>query len=379
MRGLNLAESKRLRKFNDVRTEVAKQHDLKGPDQVVDMAKIKITPELNVEIPNLGTYQMTDWAQRQLGVILGVQWNKWFDPSVVDHEHVQEEITRRFSKTGDARKLRTKRFQKGAPGAEGCDGYLRAVLSPTYHPIDDERVFDRLERQFGEQVGELNFMQNHLSKKASWGNDHCNHYTLVGEPINMGSVERNHPDPKVREAYMVAELNGDLPKEDLVYPGFHMRNSEVGYTAIIIDEFSFRLVCLNGMMITTGDSRLLYRQHRPIDDEVLDKQLTSVFNKVPTRWEATRKSITNAKGIALASPEGEIEDSLTKMGAPKHFREAAATAFTIEPLPTMFGVLQAITRAAQNYEDMDKRFEYEAYAGNLLSRVSMLTPNFRRV
>lgn len=366
MRGLNLTDTKKLLKFDHVRADVASAHDLKNEDVVIEMSKLRVTPQLNLEVPKLGTFTMTDYAQKQLGTILGVQWAKWFDPKLVTYEQVQEEITRRFQKTGDSRKLRTCRFRDGAPGVEGCDGYLRAVLSPTYYPIDDERVFDRLERKFGSRVEGLSFMKNHLSRKSSWGNDHCNHYTIVGQPVNMGPILRDHPDDRVRQIYDIAEAEGALPKTDLVYPGFHMRNSEVGYTAITIDEFSFRLVCLNGMMITTGDSRLLYRQHRPIEDGVLDKQLGEVFERVPVVWENTRRRLNKLQEIQLQHAEEEIEKRLAKLEAPKHFREKAIEAFKKEPLPSMYGVVQAITRAAQQYEDMDKRFEYEAYAGKVV-------------
>lgn len=368
-RGLNLEESKQLLKFDTVRATVADEHDLKLPDVVVDMDKLRLTPDLNVEVPNVGTFIMTDYAKKQLGTILGVQWGKWFDPKLVSFEQVQREIQLRFSKTGDKRKLRMKQFKPGAPGVEGCDGFLRAVLSPTYHPIDDEKIFDRLERKFGSEVENLNFMANHLSKKSRWGNDHCNHYTLVGQPIDMGAIQRDHADPRVRRGYDLAAMEGQLPENDLVYPGFHMRNSEVGFTAITVDEFSFRLVCLNGMMITTGDSRLMYRQHRPVEDAMLDQQLNSVFEKVPTRWENTRRKLTDLQEMMLDSAEEEIEKRLAKLEAPKHFRETAVKAFEKEPLPNMYGVVQAVTRAAQEYEDMDKRYEFEALAGRIISQV----------
>jgi hypothetical protein len=373
MKGLNLEQAKKIVKFDAVRDVVARQHDLKNPDVVIEMDKIRLTKQLDVEIPNAGTFRMTDWAKKQIGSILGVQWDKWFDPRFVTHTQVQEELQRRFSRTGDQRKLRTKRFKDGSPGIPGCDGYLRAVLGPVYHPIDDERVFDRLEKQFGSESSELQFMPNHLSKKNSWGNDHCNYYTMVGQPVNMGAINREHPDPEVRRTYDIAEMEGALPEDDLVYPGFNMRNSEVGYTAITIDEFSFRLVCLNGMMITTGDSRLLYRRHVPIEDAHLDKQLKDVFDKAPVRWETTRQQMALVQGVLLNSPTQVIEDELKRLGAPKYFRELAVKKHEEEPLKNGYGVLQAITRAAQDYDDdMDKRFEFEAMSGRVLQRMAAM-------
>lgn len=373
MRGLNLEQSKKkLVKFDTVREAVGQHHSLKNPDVTIEMDKIRLNEQLDVEVPNLGTFRMTDWAKKQVGSILGVQWDKWFDPRFVSHLQVQEELQRRFSRTGDQRKLRTMQFKPGAPGISGCDGYLRAVLSPTYHPIDDERLFDRLEKQFGSQVSEMNFMPNHLSKKATWGNDHCNYYTLVGQPINMGAIDRNHPDPSVRRIYDIAEREGALPKDDLVYPGFQMRNSEVGFTAITIDEFSFRLVCLNGMMITTGDSRLMYRRHVPIEDARLDEQFKQVFSHAPVRWEKTRQQMSKAQAIVVENPAQIIEDELKRLDAPKHFRDLAVKKHEEEPLKNGWGVLQAITRAAQEYDDMDRRFDFEAMSGRVLQRVALM-------
>lgn len=370
MKGLSLEQTKTLVKFDAIREAIARQHDLKNPDTVIGMDRIRLTEQLDVELPNAGTFRMTNWAKKQLGSILGVQWDKWFDPKLVSHHHVQEELQRRFSKTGDQRKLRTVRFKNDAPGVPDCDGYLRAVLSPTYYPIDDERVFDRLERQFGAQTSELQFMPGHLSKKSSWGNDHCNYYTMVGQPINMGAINRQHPDPQVRRVYDMAETEGALPDDDLVYPGFGMRNSEVGYTAVTIDEFSFRLVCLNGMMITTGDSRLMYRRHVPIEDARLDKQLKDVFDRAPVRWETTRRQLAIAQDTALENPALVIENELKRLDAPKHFRDLAVKKHEEEPLKNGYGVLQAITRAAQDYDDMDKRFEFEAMGGKVLQHVA---------
>lgn len=370
MRGLNLENSKKLRRFDAVRKEVGDAAALKNPDLTLEMERMRITPELNVEVPGAGTFKMTDWAQKQLGTLLGIQWNKWFDPKLVKAEEIQQELQRRFSKTHDQRKLRTNRFREGAPGAPNCDGYLRAVLSPTYHPIDDERIFDRLEKKFIGALDEISFMNNHLSKKSRWGNDHCNYYTMVGKPVNMGAIDRNHPDPDVRHIYDIAEREGALPTDDLIYPGYTMRNSEVGYTAVIIDEFSFRLVCLNGMMITTGDSRLLYRRHVPIEDAALDAQFNQAFERAPLRWEKTRKLLASSQTVIVEEPEKFLDDELKRLEAPKHFREAAIKAFAQEPLKTGYGMVQAITRAAQNYEDMDKRFEFEELAGRVLQRAS---------
>jgi hypothetical protein len=383
MNGIRLETIKTLARFDEVRNYVASEHALKNPDIEIEMDKLRIVPHtekainntkpetfFDIEIPKQGTFRMTDWSKKQLGQVLGIRWEKWFSSGLVTADVVQEEIHRRFSKTGDMRKLRTKRFKDGAPGVPGCDGYMRAILTPSYHPIDDERVFDRMGQKFGSQLENMRFMRNHLSKKSSWGNDHCNHYTLVGDPISLGAINMDHPDPEVQHWYKVAKMENRLPEDDVVYPGYHMRNSEVGFTAITIDEFCFRLVCLNGLMVTVGDSRLLYRQHRSISDDEIDKQLDKAFTKAPIRWETTRQKMLTAQDHTLENPAEFLETELKKLDAPKYFREAAIKALAEEPLKSLYGAVQAITRAAQEYhEDMDQRYEFEALGGKILNKV----------
>jgi hypothetical protein len=374
-RGLRLEDSKKLIKFDLVRQEIAEEHDLKNPDIVVKMSDVRVNNDLNMDIPNLGSFVMTDWSKHQLGQKLGIQWDKWFNTKWVNPAQIQEELQRRFTYSGESCKIRTKRYRKGAPGLKVADGYMRAVLSPTYEPIDDEKIFDRCEQKFSRQLDTLGFMKDHHNKHAVWGNDHCNYYTLVAkEPINLGPIDRMHSNPDVRRIYDIAERSGNLPEADYVYPGLTMRNSEVGYTAVIIDEFNFRLVCLNGMIISVGESRLLYRQHRPIEEAALDKQLGDVFNSLDARWLATRTKMQLLSSIKINDANKEIEMQLTKLEATKVFIKAAQDAFKLEPLDNMYGVLQAITRAAQDVnEDMDKRVELEEMAGRLLSKAPTLT------
>jgi len=362
-----------LTSFETVRENIAETHSLKYADRVVSMETVKITPELHMEVPGAGVFSLTSWARRQVASIVGVQWDKWFDPEHIKPAEIQEELQRRFSRTHDQRKLRLSKFKPGSPGVQECDGYIRAVLSPTYHPIDDEKVFDRLGTKYGSQISELAFMRDHLSKTSNWGNDHCNHYSVISkEPTSLGMIDRNSDNPAVRRIYDLAEREGKLPDMDYVYHGYHIRNSEVGFTAITIDEFNFRLVCLNGAMMCVGDSRLLYRQHRPIDDVELDRQLGDVFDKGPKRWAKTNKNFALLREIPVSDPPLVIEKELVKREAPKHFRDASVKAFDLEPLPNMFGVVQAVTRAAQGYDDMDQRFDFESIAGRIIDDAAKL-------
>lgn len=360
-KGLKLEETKKLHKFKTLREEVARKAALNLPDNVVELSKIRISEGMHVEIPGKGTYSMTDWAKKQLGSKLGVQWDKWFDPKLVTPAQVQEELNRRFSKTGETCKIRTARFGEDKPGVPGCDGYMRALLGPTYYAIDDERIFDRLEKSFGTQVSEMHFMK-HLSRER-WSNDHAHYYHVIGGEVDMGTLDLNSSDQRIRDAYAVA---GVKDEHDYLYHGFTIRNSEVGYTAVIVDEFFFRLVCTNGAMVTSGGGRLMYRTHRPIEDTELNNQFKVVFDTAPKQWERTDRLLIGLKEVHLDHPEDALTQILTKLEATKKFQELAVKKFAVEPLPNAYGVLNAITRAAQDAGDMDRQFELEELAGRFL-------------
>lgn len=370
-RGL-LTSRRNLIKFDTVREEVQTMADLNYDDVVIDLEKIRVVPDKSndkkpnifLEVPSIGQLRMTPWSERQLGSILGIRWNKWFDPNHIPTEEVQEELIRRFSRTREKSKIRARRFPKKAVGRNQCDGIVRAILSPTYSPIDDVRVFDRLKARFNGQMKDLGFM-HHLG--STFYNDRASHFSMIADPIDMGPIDRKHPNKNVRDIYDIAEKESELPERDWVYAGLHFRNSEVGYTAVTIDSTCFRLVCLNGCIISINDGRLLYRMHRGISDEAIDELLDSTFRKMPAAWEANRKRMLALRDTVLEDPEAEILKFMNKKKATKTFTDQVKVAFEAEPLPARYGVLQAITRAAQAELDMDKRFELEELAGQYLA------------
>jgi hypothetical protein len=373
-RGLLMGQ-KKLIKFDTVVEQIEKQHDLNFEDRTVELKDVKVVkagtekePDINLDVPGIGILQTTNWSKKQLGSILGVQWNKWFKPEHISYSEIHEEMTRRFKRVGHINKIRARRFQPGDPGNKHADGYLRAVLSPTYSAIDDVRVFGRLAAKFSDRMSDLRFMRNHLG--TDFFNDRGSHFTVIGDPINLGPIDRKHPNPQVRRIYDLAEAEGALPDCDWVYNGFHFRNSEVGYTALSIDSSTFRLVCLNGAIVAIKDGRLLYRMHRGIDDDGIDGLLDGAFRKMPGAWELNHRRLVSLQEDVIDDVAAEIERFLERQKAPKKFVEQVKQAWEAEPLPNRYGVMQAITRAAKAELDMDKRAAIEEIGGRYLAQAA---------
>lgn len=370
-RGL-LMRSKKLVKFDGVCERIHKLADQNFPDKVVDLKDVRVVadkndkkPSVNLEVPSVGILNMTEWSKRQLASKLGINWDKWFNPKHIKPGEIEEEMKRRFARTGESAKIRARRFDPKNPNRKHADGFIRAVLSPTYSAIDDVRIFDRLGKRFRGQMDDVDFIQNHLG--SDFYNDRASHYSIVSEPINMGPIDRKHGDDRVRRFYDLAEAEGKLPDADWVYQGFHFRNSEVGYTAVTIDCNTFRLVCLNGAIVSVKDGRLLYRIHRGIDDDSIDALLDSAFRKMPTAWELNKRRMSALQEGVVGDVEEEIKRFLGREKASKAFQEEVVKAYENEPLPNRYGVWQALTRAAKLSMDMEKRHEYEEMAGRYLA------------
>ncbi|MFW9801035.1 MAG: hypothetical protein ACFFFC_00160 [Candidatus Thorarchaeota archaeon] len=367
-----LMKRKRLIKFEKVHDGINYLADLNYPDKVIELKNIKVakiqlgTSKQNIilDIPPLGLLRLTDWSKKQLGAKVGVNFDKWFRYSK-PHE-IEEELRRRFTRTGECAKIRARRIID-ITETKFCNGYIRAILSPDYFPIDDVLIFDRLAQTYGNQVSEMEFIKNRYSD--DFYNDRASHYTMTGEPINLGPIDRNSKNEIVRAYYAAAEKEGLLPDNDWVYQGLHIRNSEVGYTALTIDCTIFRLVCLNGAIVSTKQGRLLYRTHRNIDAKGIDKILNPVFVKMPKAFNSNQQRIIVLRDSVVKDPNEEIEKFLQKQKATKLFIEKTKNAFNEEPINNKYGVWQAIARAAKmelSTKNMEKRFELEEIAGKYL-------------
>lgn len=369
-----LMKRKRLIKFEKVHDDINYLADLNYPDKVIELKNIKVakiqlgTSKQNIilDIPPLGLLRLTDWSKKQLGAKVGVNFDKWFRYSK-PHE-IEEELRRRFTRTGECAKIRARRIID-ITETKFCNGYIRAILSPDYFPIDDVLIFDRLAQTYGNQVSEMEFIKNRFSN--DFYNDRSSHYTIVGEPFNVGPIDINNVVVSTESHYDT--LGHDkLPTDDWLYMGFHIRNSEVGHTAFSIDSTIFRLVCLNGVVVSTKHDRLLYRIHKNISAEGIDKLLNPVFEKMPKIIDRNKQRIITLRRSLVENPDQEIERFLQKRKVSKLFIEKTKKAYREEPIDTKYGIWQAIARAAKmplNSDNMEKRFELEEIAGKYLVAV----------
>ena len=343
-----------LRDFEPVRNEVRLRHERNLPDEVVSLSSVEFLDADMVALPTGTTLHLTDWAKDQLGTEFGCRWGKWFEG--MDPEDAREELQRRAKRSGGDKLVRARRWEKGDPRSEDSDGECRAFLGPRYAVLDDEHVFDALEG-----MGDMS--EYCFSVRL---NDRSSHIIAARRtPESMGPIT-DVTNAEVRHIYWFRSPGGD----DIVYPGWRIRNSEVGATALALLDHILRLVCLNGMTSPFSKRRteVLYKRHTSHDQEKFTQEVFAAFEELPEVMDMALKAYRIAKEHRLPKPIEVLTDFLARQKQSNRFIEAAISTWNSEPDPTTYGLIQAITATARDFHD-DRRLDIEVMAGRLLSTV----------
>ncbi len=318
------------RSFNAVYADVMARADEMLADRVVHVADLRMTPEGHIELPGGARYRLNDWARKGLASMLGLRWETWFKSA--SGEERAEEVNRRFSRIPGEKKIRAWKDHDGE-----AHGVARAFLAPSFTPIDDARIFERMHAMMKGLVDEYRFTSMQLT-------DSTTHYTAVhGEAF---------------------DIDGDR-----LHAGWHLRNSEVGASALSLDDHWLRLVCTNGLTVRVGGKRSLYRTHRSIEDDQLAAALVIAIGRLPERWRVSFDWMRAAKSMAVPHPDDAVAAILGDSAeVPKALLEEAQRVVLREGDFTRFGVVQSITLVAhaQN-KDPDVRFHMERLAGDYLA------------
>lgn len=153
---------------------------------------------------------------------------------------------------------------------------------------------------------------------------------------------------------------------DVLSTGIHITNSEVGYRAVHVDALVHRLVCSNGLVRAESQGRTTLRHVGQADKlkDYMARAIADARHNAQALVRAFRASV----GHALAEPEELLRRHARDSEMSKEQLQAAIAAFAAEPDATLFGAVNAITRAAQAEETYESRYQMERVAAGLLER-----------
>lgn len=323
------------RTFEEVLDEVAKRSDLALPDQVVPLSRLRATDDGSIDVPGLGSLNLTVWSRRQLANLLGIRWDRWFSSDLIAPADRALEINRRFRASGETWKIRACRAD-GEKEASG-QGVLRAFVSPTYGPIDDLEVMETMASALSSRLDQFRFVRMDVTAESS-------QYAAVSmEELDLGAGRAD----KHRNGFVVA-------------------NSEVGSRALTFMAWIWRLVCTNGLV--APDSRLVRLIHRARKGTSMADRFGEAVRLLPERWKRAEDMLRRARQEPVEDPGLVMEVLVDSYPQLRPISDALPAAYEAEPEPTRFGIVQALTRAAQALTP-ERRIEVEEIAGAIAARV----------
>lgn len=290
------------------RIEETEKHDL--PDQVFNLADLKMNAAQNMVIPGQGDFALTAWSRRQIANLLGVKFDRWFENA--DNEEKAYELNRRLNRASGQIKLRATGLTDDGVYA---DGTLKAFVSPTYTAVSDSLLGNLIwqaVRQCSDAVPVI---------RASQTDKTFSYAIRIGEPFNSTSRD----------------------SVGSIFGGIQVTNSGVGFASLSVSLHLMRLVCTNGMTAPVAGANLLRRRHVGRPEEDLWSRMAEIVKNVPEKLGYAVHSLRESQNKRVTNAQSAIEAVIRQAHMPGKLLEPFMMAYNKEPHDTVFGVAQAIT------------------------------------
>jgi hypothetical protein len=214
---------------------------------------------------------------------------------------------------------------------------LRAVFTDRYQPLDNMEILSQL-------------IQNGFDPST---------------PVQY-SMDEGMFVIKIPEYAKAFGVNAGYGKLDEIVPGVSFANSEVGLLAFSIEAFFYRLVCTNGLIAKTSStiSRFKHISNRGLEN--FPETLAGVIEDSIHKQEQFKLS----RHSSVDDPVKSIEAFSRRFGLSQTETEVVRQSYYLEPGATMFHVINAYTRAAQDRSlDTLQTYRLESTGGEILSMV----------
>jgi len=208
---------------------------------------------------------------------------------------------------------------------------VRAILGNRYEPFDDVELLEAV-------------------------------YEILGEEGRVQWHEFNGETSHVRVMF---DQTDSIKVGDVVCRGLHISNSEVGLRSVRIESCIERLVCTNGMVQAefAGQRFAHIGNHNQLVDNV-----RHAIEEAKCNTEQLVKQLKESVNQYVANPIKALESISKDEGLTKVQLNNVLESFYASPDYNKFGIVNAITHAAQSEEKFDDRYELERLGSKILER-----------
>lgn len=318
------------------------KRDFLSPAGQLEMMQVDGKYTLNVGVK--GFFYVSRLGHEQIAGRLGIP-QKYYDRMMTEApDMLRANVNGWLGKDKDKKLVRT------------LDGNVRAFLSSRYRPLDNHDLAEAVlpilaERESGITVESCEITERRLYIKA-----------------------------------VTERISTEIRVGDRVQAGIVISNSEVGCGSVKIEPLIFRLVCKNGMIVPdsslkkyhvgrSGDAgdmaeEFFRDETRKADDRAFWLKVQDVvrgtFNAVMFRKMTER--LREAAGQEITTdPVKAVEVVAERFGLAEDTERAGVLRWLIKNGDlTQYGLVNAVTRTAQELPDYDRSTELERIGGKVL-------------
>ena len=294
--------------------EELREHEARSnADIITPLNDVRLTAAGHLAIPGLDDeHALTDWSRGQLARLVGLaSWDKWFArTSPVERA---EEMNRRLARATEEVRVRT--AQRHDPNVAGV---VRAIVSPEYTPVSDVALATTVREALRGVEQDVRILRASVTDLST------TFVIALGQPFCVG----------------VKEVG-------LVHGGLLLRNSQVGFARLVANLHLIRLVCTNGMTCPSV-APLIRAVHRHIDLDRVRGRIVDGLADVPAKLHRGVRVVGRSLEDHVQNVEDHVRDVLRDARVSMKLADSVMRAYAREPHASRFGIVQAITRAAQD-------------------------------
>lgn len=287
------------------------------------------------------SFGITDHTHQQIGHRLNIP-RRFYTMLQESHPDIlQHNVNELMHRSQERRMVRT------------LDGTARAFLSDRYRRIDNDSVLE-------------------AALPALYD---------LGEGVEINSSQVTDRRLYVKASF--ATVEGEVAKGDIVRAGVVISNSEIGAGSVKVEQFIYRLVCTNGMIVgkslsqhhvgsRAADSELvavLTSETLQADDKAFMMKIRDVVKASASRdvFEKQLAAMREAtEGPQLANPIKAVEVLASQKNFTVDEQNGVLKHLLTDGDLSRWGMLNAVTRTAEDVDSYDRATELERAGGELL-------------
>jgi len=295
--------------------------------------------------------QLNQWAHNQLANKLDIP-QKYYDRMRTTEPHLLKENVNTWLGRNTTGKLLVRTTA----------GKVRAILSDRYKPIPNTGTAFAVLATLNQikQMQDVSFTVRECAVS-----DTMMYLKVTADTQHLMKPEYVHPTNPA--------FNGDP-----MFPGIVIRNSEVGASKFRVDVFTWRLVCSNGAIMTSGISKVhlgrkiggegeinFSERTEKLDAMTVLSGMNDVIKQVfdPVKMQDMLDRVRAGQQIAIDEPVKVVENVCGNWKLSDNMKDEILAQFTEK---TVYGLGNALTAVAKVQENVEDQVRLEEIGGEIL-------------